>query len=367
MPSSPYAGQLPPGPAPDVAAIPDWVKPIDPRFLTLTCAAVPNSQDVAAATKMPFGLVCQPMAETGVELPVVNFGTVGVVRCKDCRTYINPFAAFTNGGSHWRCNICGVVNEVPSAYFSPLDASGRRLDALDRPELSQCSFEVVAPAEYLMRSPMPPTIVFLVDVSQAALQSGMLGVVAGAIKSTLDYLPGGKRTKIGFLTFDQTIHFYSLRPTGGVHMMVLPDLDDPFLPAPNDLLVDLDTCRPQVEQLLDALPTMHARNASPESALGQAMEAALMLMNDVGGKLLTFLALLPSVGPGRLQNRENPHVLGTPKEHALLQSAGDVFSKKAVRASKAQVSIDTFYIAREYMDVATISQVRGGACRAWVV
>ena len=37
------------------------------------------------------------------------------------------------------------------------------------------------------------------------------GVIAQAIKESLDRLPGGERTQIGFLTFDSTLHFYNLK------------------------------------------------------------------------------------------------------------------------------------------------------------
>ncbi len=50
---------------------------------------------------------------------------------------------------------------------------------------------------------MPPCYFFVIDVSFAAVSSGMLGVVAATIKNCLDALPGNERTQIGFLTFDR--------------------------------------------------------------------------------------------------------------------------------------------------------------------
>lgn len=46
--------------------------------------------------------------------------------------------------------MCQMVNEVPVDYFCALDASGRRLDHDQRPELSGGSVEYVAPAEYMV-------------------------------------------------------------------------------------------------------------------------------------------------------------------------------------------------------------------------
>ena len=65
---------------------------------------------------------------------------------------------------------------VPGEYFSHLDATGRRMDVDQRPELTQGSVDFIAPTEYMVRPPMPPTYFFLIDVSFSATKSGMLEV-----------------------------------------------------------------------------------------------------------------------------------------------------------------------------------------------
>lgn len=54
-----------------------------------------------------------------------------------------------------------------------------------------------------VRAPMPPTYVFVIDVSFAAASCGMLGAVCATIKDTLDRLPGDERTQVAFITFDR--------------------------------------------------------------------------------------------------------------------------------------------------------------------
>ena len=46
----------------------------------------------------------------------------------------------------FRCNVCGMLNEIPVEYFCNLDQNGRRKDLDERPELSQGTVEYVAPA-----------------------------------------------------------------------------------------------------------------------------------------------------------------------------------------------------------------------------
>lgn len=65
---------------------------------------------------------------------------------------------------------------VSGDYFSHLDATGRRIDLDQRPELTKGSVEFVAPTEYMVRPPMPPLYFFLIDVSLSAVRSGMLEV-----------------------------------------------------------------------------------------------------------------------------------------------------------------------------------------------
>lgn len=69
------------------------------------------------------------------------------MRCNNCRTYINPFWGFQDGGSKSVCNICGKLETVPSYYFSKLNEDGERYDKLNRPELHLGSYEIKAGAE----------------------------------------------------------------------------------------------------------------------------------------------------------------------------------------------------------------------------
>lgn len=85
------------------------------KSLRLTCNAIPNGQQLRQRWKLPLGCIVQPLAEKDV--PVVDLGSAGIVRCRTCRTYINPFVQWADGGRRWRCNVCALLNEVPVEYF----------------------------------------------------------------------------------------------------------------------------------------------------------------------------------------------------------------------------------------------------------
>ncbi|MCO5591444.1 hypothetical protein L7F22_045427 [Adiantum nelumboides] len=328
------------------------------RYFRLTCTSLPNSQSLAARWHLPLGAVAHPLAQAPEkeEVPVIDFGSSGIIRCRRCRTYINPFAVFTDNGRRWKCNLCSLNNEVPSEYYCPLDQTGRRTDANERPELSQGSVEFIAPAEYMVRPPMPPVYFFLIDVSSSAIKTGMLQIAVDTIKSCLDKLPGYPRTQIGFLTFDSTLHFYSLKSTlTQPQMLVVADLEDPFLPMPDDLLVNLSESRAVVEALLNSLPSMFKDNLNVESAVGPALRAAFMIMSQLGGKLLFFQSTLPSLGVGRLKIRgDDPRVYGTDKEPSLRNPDDPFYKQMAADFSKVQISVNLYAFGDGYMDLASL-------------
>jgi len=61
-------------------------------------------------------------------------------------------------------------------------------------------------------------------------------------------------------------------------MLVMSDVDDVFLPKPNDLLVNLSECKAAVESLLGRLNDMFADNHTIGSALGPALQSGFKLI-----------------------------------------------------------------------------------------
>ncbi|KAH1121200.1 hypothetical protein J1N35_004360 [Gossypium stocksii] len=281
----------------------------DPSVLSSPITSVPPSRVVCPLVEAP----------EGEEVPVINFTSAGTIRCRRCRTYVNPYVTFIDVGRKWRCNICSLPKDVPGEYFANLDATGRRIDLDQRPELIKGSVEFVAPIEYMVRPLILPLYFFLIDVSISTVRSDMIEVVAQTIRSCLDELTGFPRTQIGFITFDSTIHFYNMKasfylpPNPGSHERLLPsDGLSIHCPIPDGFHTNM------VETFLDSLPSMFQDNVNVESAFGSALKAAFMVMSKLGGKLLIFQNTLPSMGVGCLKLRGHDlHVYGTDKEHTL--------------------------------------------------
>ena len=335
---------------------------IPPRLFQVACSKIPQTAAIASGTKIPMGGVLRPLApipDDEEQIATVQPGSAGIIRCKRCRTYINAFVHWLEHGRRWRCNICAQVNETPAAYFCHLDDQGLRRDRNERPELSKGVVEFIAPAEYMVRPPQAPSYFFVIDVSAMAVRSGMLTHAANAIKQSLDDLPGRGRTKIGFITFDNSVHYYNLgSDLAQPQMLVVSDLKELFVPLPDNLLVNLQESRSVVDAFLDNLPEMFSKNpVVSQSCLGPALKAAFTVMKQIGGKMCVFQTIQPNLGDGALKPRENPGLMGTPNEVRLLRPDLPWYKDTAIEFSRQQISVDMFLFPYQYMDLAALGEL----------
>jgi hypothetical protein len=81
------------------------------------------------------------------EVPVVK-DTV-IARCRRCRSYINPYVTFIEGGNRWKCPMCNLANDVPQ-LFDWNQETNQPADRWQRPELNCSVVEFVAPTEYMV-------------------------------------------------------------------------------------------------------------------------------------------------------------------------------------------------------------------------
>lgn len=330
---------------------------VDPNYQRCTLNAVPTTSALLNKSKIPLALVISPyrsIKEGDAPVPLVS-DTV-IARCRRCRTYINPFVQFIDGGNRWRCCMCNMTNEVPQ-LFDWDQVHNQPGDRWLRHELNHAVVEFVAPTEYMVRPPQPAVYVILIDVSHAAIQSGMVATATRAILENLDRIPNeDERTKLAVIAYDTSLYFFSMLPgTTDSTMLVISDVDDVFLPKPTDLLVNLREARASLESLLGRINDMFQENHTLGSAMGPALQAGFKLMASTGGTIIVLSASLPGVGSGALKNREDAKILGTPKESGLLQPGSPFYKTFAIECSRAQVSVDMFLFGSSFQDVASLA------------
>jgi len=257
--------------------------------------------------------------------------------------------------------MCNLTNDVPQA-FDWDNVKQQSVDKWQRPELNYSVMEFVAPQEYSVRAPQPLVYLFLLDVSIAAVSSGLLATASRCILESLDRIPNADgRTKISFMAVDSSLYYFAIGedkdPAKDAKMLVVSDLDEPFLPTPADLLVNLSTSKEHIARFLEQLQAMFQNTQNAASAMGSALRAGHKLIAGLGGKMVVLTATLPNIGYGKLEAREDKKLLGTSKEGALLQTANSFYRSFAVECSKAQVCIDMFLFSSQYQDVASLSNL----------
>ncbi|XP_029702987.1 protein transport protein Sec24B isoform X1 [Takifugu rubripes] len=345
---------LPPRPleAPEPNLSPE-LKKVNCSLQTFRCTltSIPQTQALLNKARLPLGLLLHPFRDLQ-QLPVITSNTI--VRCRSCRTYINPFVTFLDQ-RRWKCNLCYRVNDVPDEFmYNPVTRSYG--EPHKRPEVQNSTVEFIASSDYMLRPPQPAVYLFALDVSHNAVEAGYLKYFCDSLLESLDKLPGDGRTKIGFLTFDSTIHFYNLQEgLSQPQMLVVSDIDDVFIPCHDSLMVNLKQSKELVKDLLTSLPAMFSQSTETCSALGPALQAAYKLMSSTGGRITVFQTQLPTLGAGALQSREDPNQRSSTKGVQHLGPATDFYKKLALDCSGQQIGVDLFLLSSQYADFASLS------------
>ncbi|KAL8573166.1 hypothetical protein ACOMHN_036151 [Nucella lapillus] len=322
----------------------------NPDVFRCTINAIPQTSSLLNKSRLPLGILIHPFKDLS-QLPVIQSSVI--VRCRSCRSYINPFVTFVDQ-RRWKCNLCFRVNDLPDEFsFDPVTKSYG--DPQRRPEIRSATIEFIAPSEYMLRPPQPAVYLFVLDVSFNAIETGYLRMFTQTLIEELDRIPGDARAQIGFICFDRSLYFFNLSEgLSQPQMMVMPDLEDVFLPCPDSLMVNMHERRDMVMELLNQLPTLFEGNQETGNALGSALQAAFKLLTSTGGRVTVVQTTLPTVGPGALGNRE-----AASKNASLnvcnLGPASDFYKKLALDCSAQQVAVDLFMLNGQYADLASVS------------
>jgi len=192
----------------------------DRETMRPTLSKVPESSSLLQRARLPFGILLHPFKDDE-DIPIIQDRTI--VRCRTCRTYINPFIRLLEQ-RRWQCNLCNRVNDLPEDFLID-PATKRYLEYPPRqPELMYGSVEFIAPVEYMVRPPQPAAYLFVFDCSAHAYQLGYIPCLAKSILDNLDVIPGDSRTLVGFIGFDSKVHFFSFGDKQATHLLV-PDIE----------------------------------------------------------------------------------------------------------------------------------------------
>ena len=322
-----------------------------PEHFCSTVNVVPSSSGLLGKLKVPFGLVIQPFKDLDEEVPVV---TPPIPRCKVCRTYVNPYVQLNDGARRWKCNICARLNDMPADYFYGEDGRRVPFDISSRPELNSALVEYIAPSEYTTRPPQGAIYLYLIDVSIGAVQSGMVKMACKVLEEEIDSIPGDSRRSIGIICYSSKLHYFNLHKNSGQpQMLVVPDLEEPFIPTVDELIVNIKEEREKIKSLLSMIPSVFADSKDPDCAVGPVLKAAKELIFRFGGRITLLMSRSPSIGEGTLKKRADTSKL----EGLSLSPLSDFYKILALECTQKQVTVDLFLFPNDNIDVPTVSTV----------
>ncbi|KAG8939549.1 COPII coat Sec23p-Sfb3p heterodimer component [Tulasnella sp. 424] len=295
---------------------------------------------------------------------------------------------------------CVYVDQVAPEYFSPIDFNGRRMDHASRPELNFGTVDFAATSKYNapqplprllpsfvptpdstsrrtslssppeLRDPTPLRTLFVIDVSSSAIHRGLLpafcesirvGLYGGSPNEVNTSMFGGEvnpSMKVGFMTFNESLQFYELSPDQTQPgMLVVPDVDEVFVPTLDRIFVDPQECREAIETLLAAIPRMFAHVVSTGSALCASLQGALASLSRTGGQVLAFTASHPNFGPGMLTPRTEGELYGTQQEHKLWEPQEVVWKDLAEESAESGVGVNLWVFPDRWADLGSIGSI----------
>ncbi|KAF3498084.1 hypothetical protein DY000_02057265 [Brassica cretica] len=141
-------------------------------------------------SEIPVSAIYTPLAPSTPLLPYAP------LRCRTCRSVLNPYSVVDFSASTWGCPFCFNRNPFPSNYSSISDTNLP-------PELFPRSTTV----EYLSSSSSspPPVFLFVVDT---CLFSDELDFLRSSLSQALDLIPDA--SVVGLIAFDSLVRVYEL-------------------------------------------------------------------------------------------------------------------------------------------------------------
>ncbi|TPP62636.1 Protein transport protein Sec24B [Fasciola gigantica] len=328
--------ELLPSNGPDLPVTPAITNPVNchPHIMRSMLPNMPSSAKLLTGCPLHLGLVMHPFRDLS-DLHTINSEVI--VRCRSCRTYINPFIQFLEPGRRWRCPVCFLANSVPDDFYHD-PGTQTYGEPSRRPGIRSATIEFIPPSEYMLLPPHPANYLFCFDVSRNAIATGYLRLVCGRLTALLNRISGDSRRQIAFITYDSAVNFYKLCGDT-VRFMICPDLDEPLLPDYEGLVDRINNSAEAIQDFLHQLPQALASTNDVGNCLGSVSQIRLRLIGETGGRISSFTTSIPTVGAGTPRPRENPNErsLGDAK---FLGPATDFCKTFSLDCSAQQVAVD---------------------------
>lgn len=334
------------------------------EFINATTNIFPKNSVTLSGLSIPIGITFSPLSPniTPEQIPLLDYQDKNIPRCVDCKAYMNPFIKFIDNGNKWECNICKAINSTENDYYCALDGSGQRLDKFEKPELCNGTYEYIASKSYWKkdRNPIQACYIFLIDVSLNAINSGSLNAILESIKDVISnvYFYNGENTKIGIITYDSSIHFYSFGKTLNQPQMFCVNDNEMFVPTiKENLLLSIKDAKERLLSIIDFIQNTFTTSSVKDSTkLFNALDASYQILRGTGGKVVLFSASnainsIPLMNSDEVKTNTQEQKMYTPSDNGKLKSLG-------IRLTNENISVDIFAFSENtFINLLTLNEI----------
>ena len=345
------------------------------EYLRSTISVFPRYESQLNQLKIPIGVNISPSSfyTKKDEFPLVSYGELNEVpRCKNqnCKAFINPFIKIIDNFK-WECNICKNINNIEDYYFKNEEEKENKV------ELNYGSYEFLLNKSY-WKNERPPNKLnyhFLVDISYKSIESGFAQCALESIKNCImndhfynyDKFP----IKISIITYDTTIHFYSINEKSNqFSLFYTNDEKDIFIPTFRDnLLVSLSENKNKLIQIIESIQNniynqlskneKIKSNEKNATKIFDAIKSANLLGGTLGGKMIIFSGS-DIKNLEMMNDKKDDDDIEKEKESGYnqnLERGGKKLAKMGIDVTYNNFSINIFQACDEYCNIITINQL----------
>jgi len=211
---------------------------------------------------------------------MLSTNNTSLCRCSNCKSYLNPYVAYSASSQNWVCSLCGTSNYLDRPW-----------SGADTLQTLFYAYELPAGQEFVPVPPPLPIYVFLFDLNPGEANKQFITTVCETLKSFIeDNTFPLSDCKVAILSYSTTIHFYCLKNALQQPKLISIPNDFNQLPLPlEELVCDFEEAKSNLILLMESLPKLMEGSKQPTTpCLELALKKLIQIFKCGGGKVLLF-------------------------------------------------------------------------------
>ena len=340
------------------------------------------------STGIPITLHVNPLAKPAVgepELPVIDTGHEGPLRCSNCALYATAYNKVDEKGV-WTCEQCGWPTNIPAdklaafqSYvaetsscptfeyivrdprFVPIIQEGKNED--NAPLMRRLGLKVGTPI-----SSIPVFRVFVIHTSKLALVNGAINAVCDGLLAALDQM--NDNIRFGLITYDHAISAFDFNPESSHDYpseIIVPNVEQPgAIASPYKICRPIGQIREKVRDFIKELPQILAERpdylATDHNASFGCFGSVLQCIHDTfkslgSTRVTAYVSAADSHGLGRTGNTL-ASAMEPPKESVtdMIKTKKSFWDSLAEKFHSSKISLDVIANGPTFCDLDSLTK-----------